>query len=55
MGKGNRNSQKHAAEMVKNSDIGYAVANAVEELKDVADRLTVSVDDSAIARIIEQL
>ena len=42
-------------EMVKNADIGYAVANAVEELKDVADRLTVSVDDSAIARIIEQL
>ena len=42
-------------EMVKNADIGYAVANAVPELKAVADRISVSVDDAAIARIIEEL
>lgn len=42
-------------EMVKNADVGYAVANAVDELRAVADRTTVSVDDAAIARIIEEL
>ena len=42
-------------EMVKNADIGYAVANAVPELIEVADRRTVSVHDAAIARIIEEL
>ena len=42
-------------EMVKTADIGYAVANAIDELKAVADRTTVSVDDAAIARIIEEL
>ena len=42
-------------EMVRNADIGYAVANAVPELKSVAHRVTVSVNDAAIARIIEEL
>lgn len=42
-------------EMVKKADIGYAVANAIPELRAVADRVTVSVDDAAIAKIIEEL
>ena len=41
--------------MVRDADIGYAVANATEELKAVADRITVSVDEGAIAAIIEEL
>ena len=42
-------------DMVRDADIGYAVANAVDSLKAVADRITVSVTDGAIARIIEEL
>ena len=42
-------------EMIKNADIGYAVANAIPEVKAVADRVSVSVHDAAIARIIEEL
>lgn len=41
--------------MVEEADIGYAVANAVEGLKLAADRITVSVNDGAIAHIIEEL
>ncbi len=41
--------------MVCNADVGYAVANAIDALKAVADRVTVSVDDGAIAAIIEEL
>ena len=43
------------AEMLKAADIGYAVANALEVTKAAADRLTVSVGESAIARIIDEL
>ena len=43
------------AEMLRAADIGYAVANAVDVTKAVADRLTVSVHDSAMARIIDEL
>ena len=42
-------------DMVKNADIGYAVANAIDEVKAVADRITVSCTEGAIARIIEEL
>lgn len=42
-------------EMVKNAAIGYAVANASDDLKAVADRITVSNEEHAIARIIEDL
>ena len=42
-------------DMVRDADIGYAVANAAACLKDVADRITVSARDGAIARIIEEL
>lgn len=42
-------------DMVRDADVGYAVANAVDSLKAVADRITVSVTDGAIARIIEEL
>ena len=37
------------------SDIGYAVANALDSVKKVADRITVSNNHSAIATIIEEL
>ena len=39
-------------DMIKAADIGYAVENAVDALKSVADRHTVSVTESAIAKII---
>lgn len=42
-------------EMIKSADIGYAVDNAIDELKAVADRVTVSCKDGAIAKIIEEL
>ena len=42
-------------DMIKNADIGYAVANAVDEVKAVADRITVSCHDHAIAAIIKEL
>ena len=41
--------------MVKYADIGYAVSNAIDELKDCADRITVSNNESAIAKIISEL
>ena len=43
------------AEMLVAADIGYAVANAVPSVKAVADRVTVSAGESAIARIIDEL
>lgn len=42
-------------EMIKDADIGYAVANACDELKAVADRITVHAADSAIAKVIEDI
>ena len=42
-------------DMVKAADIGYAVANAVPQLKAVADRITVADKESAIAAIIADL
>jgi len=42
-------------DMIRAADIGYAVANAVEPAKAVADRITVSNRESAIARIIEDI
>ena len=41
--------------MIKEADIGYAVANACDELKACADRITVSCHENAIAKIIEDL
>ena len=41
--------------MVKEADIGYAVGNAISSLKEVADRVTVSVTEHAIAKIISEL
>ena len=41
--------------MIQLADIGYAVANAVDEVKQVADRITVSHNESAIAKIIAEL
>ncbi len=41
--------------MIRAAGVGYAVANAVEEAKAVADRVTVSNDESAIAAIIRDL
>ncbi len=41
--------------MVKEADIGYAVGNACDALKSVADRVTVDATDGALAAIIEEL
>ena len=43
------------AEMITAADIGYAVENAVPSVKAIADRITVSAKESAIAKIIEEL
>ena len=42
-------------DMIKKADIGYAVENAVPALKEVADRITVSCKEHAIAAIIKDL
>ena len=42
-------------DMVAAADIGYAVGNATDSLKAVADRVTVDCKESAIAKIIEEL
>ena len=42
-------------DMVEAADIGYAVGNATNSLKAVADRVTVDCKESAIAKIIEEL
>ncbi len=41
--------------LLREADIGYAVENAMPSLKAAADRITVSVDDGAIAKIIEDI
>ncbi len=41
--------------MIKAADIGYAVENACEPLKAVADRITVHCKDGAIAAVIAEL
>lgn len=41
--------------MIKAADIGYAVGNSINSLLAVADRVTVPVEDHAIAKIIEEL
>ena len=41
--------------MIKTAGIGYAVANALPSVKAVADRITVSNDQHAIAAIVEEL
>ncbi len=41
--------------MIKAAGIGYAVANAIPEAKDAADRVTVSNEQHAIAKIIEDI
>lgn len=42
-------------DMVEAADIGYAVGNATDSLKAVADRVTVEAKDNAIAKIISDL
>lgn len=41
--------------MVKEADIGYAVGNSINSLLAVADRVTVPVEEHAIAKIISEL
>lgn len=41
--------------MIAAADIGYAVANATEPVKKIADRITVSVGEGAIDAIIDEL
>ena len=40
--------------MIKQAGVGVAVGNAVRELKDAADIVTVSNNDGAVAKIIEK-
>lgn len=42
-------------DMIEEADIGYAVGNAIEEVKKISDRITVNVEESAIAHIIYDL
>lgn len=42
-------------DMIKAADVGYAVSNATESVKLSADRITVSVGEGAIAKIISEL
>ena len=41
--------------LIAEADVGYAVANASEEVRAAADRITVSCGEHAIARIVEEL
>ena len=41
--------------MIKSAKIGYAVSNATDAVKSVADRVTVSNEENAIAKIIDDL
>lgn len=41
--------------LLQAADIGYAVSNAADSVKAVADRVTVSNDENAIAKIIETI
>ena len=41
--------------MIESADVGYAVANACESLKAVADRVTVDVADHALAAVIGEI
>ena len=41
--------------MVEGADIGYAVGNACDDLKAVADRVTVHASEGAIKAIIEDI
>lgn len=43
------------ASMLKTAKIGIAVANAVPEIKEVADLITVSNDEDAVKKIIEDI
>ena len=42
-------------EMIKDADIGYAVENACDTLKSVADKITCHAKDSALAKIIYEI
>ena len=39
-------------DMIIEADVGYAVDNAIQKLKEAADRTTVHVEESAIAKVI---
>ena len=43
------------ASMIEAADIGYAVKNATDSLKAIADRSTVDVKNGAIAAVIYEL
>ncbi len=42
-------------ELIKDADVGIATANALDELKMIADKITVSNDESAVADVIYNL
>lgn len=41
--------------LLRSADVGYAVANALPEVRAAADRITVSCEEHAIAKIIDDL
>ena len=41
--------------MIRMAGVGIAVANATEEAKNAADRITVSNEEHAIAKVIEEI
>lgn len=41
--------------MLRSADVGYAVGNCIDTLRDAADRITVPAAEHAIAKIIEEL
>ena len=41
--------------LLEYSDIGYAVANAIESVKEIADKVTVSNQENALAAVIKDL
>jgi hypothetical protein len=43
------------ATMLKLAGIGVAMGNATEELKQIADRVTLSLDEDGIAEVIEKM
>ena len=42
-------------ELIKEADVGIAPANALDEVKAIADRVTVSNDESAVAHVIRDI
>lgn len=42
-------------DLIEKADVGYAVGNAIDELKKIADKVTVRCDECAVAKVIEDI